>query len=266
LLEKARKFWWIFILVLVVFSGLGLRMLVKRIDYFNLRQIDIVIEGQNKLTQKKIAKWANVRYGQNIFSIDLKALQQRLQEHPWIKHAFISRKLPDELFIKVVEEKPIAMVSYKDQIYLVDQAGRIFAQINQEDPVDLAYLQEVPGLAGLSKEEFSQGHLAPYKKPILDLLVRLKKKEGMVPCYANISQINFLKDGFVLMTRDKIRIKLKGNNLSEILYAYRRLDKLINFLYQRKLYSRVKMIRLDYPKNENKQDQAAIVFRKDGHG
>jgi len=252
--------------VLVIFSAVGLRMALKKMDYFALKQINIVIEGQKKLTQQEVAEWSQIKLGQNVFALNLKAIQKRLQEHPWIKHAFISRKLPNMLFIKVVEEKPIAMISYREKIYLVDKDGDIFVQVNQEDPVDMAYLQEVPGLIGLSKEEFSQGAISSTKRPILELLAYLKKRETLVPCYDNISQIKLLEDGFLLMTRDKIQIKLKGNNLAEILSTYRRLDKLIKFLYQKKLYAKVSIIRMDYPKNDNNLDQAAIAFRRDSHG
>lgn len=242
------------ILLLVGFLSLflalgGLWRYLKQLDYFNLRRVEISTEGQ--VSKEEVVALSGVRLGQNIFTIDLEEVRKRLESHPWVARAFVSRKLPHAVFIKIEEERPIAMVARGRQVFLVNEAGELFALATPE------WMKELPALMGLSEEELKSGRLSPERKGILTLLVRLKREEALVPCYANLSQIKLLDDGFLLLTRDAIQIRFKGESFKEFWAAYRRLDAILAYLYRTKQYTRVKAVRLDYP-----EGQAALVFRK----
>ncbi|NPB09377.1 MAG: FtsQ-type POTRA domain-containing protein [Thermodesulfobacteria bacterium] len=241
-------------LVLIALGVVSLVLLwgwsqLKKLDYFNLRRVDIRME--SRVSKEEIVELAGLHLGQNIFSLDLEEVRKRIEAHPWVARAFVSRKLPDTIFIRVEEEQPVAMVSFKKEVFLVNAQGRLFA------PATAQLMKELPALTGLSEEEFKARNLSPRRKPVLSLLVRLKKDEGLVPCYANISQIKFLSDGFVLLTRDAIRVRFKGESLEDFLRAYRQLDRIMAYLYRTKQYARVKAVRLDYP-----EGQAALIFRE----
>ncbi len=48
-------------------------------------------------------------YGQNTLSVDISAIQQRLQSLPWVREATVSRQLPDGLTARLAEHRPIAL-------------------------------------------------------------------------------------------------------------------------------------------------------------
>ncbi len=224
---------------------------VKRSAYFRLQKIEITLPKARFLTKERVIKRSGLILGENLFEIDLKKIKTRLELDPWIAKAFVSRKLPDTIYLKVEEERPLAMVSTPSAVWLVNERGEFFAKAT------LALMKELPALVGLSKSELKAHKLLPSRKPILQLLSYLKNKEGLVPPYANISQLKLEPDGFWLLTRDALRIRFAGSSLEELLYAYRKLDRILVYLYETDQYHLIQKVRLDYP-----PDKAALVFKK----
>ncbi len=236
-------------LSLLVGLSLAFWHYLQRLDYFNLRRVEIQVEGE--ISKKEVVALSGVRLGENLFSLKLEEIRKRLETHPWVARAFVSRKLPHTLFIKVEEERPLAMVVRGKEVFLVNQEGRLFARATPK------WMKELPALTGLREEELKAGVLAQERRPVLKLLIRLKKEEGLVPCYANLSQIKFLDDGFLLLTRDAIRVRFKGDSFQEYWASYRKLDRILAHFYRLKQYFRIKAVRLDYP-----EGQAALVLRE----
>ncbi|OAG27994.1 cell division protein FtsQ/DivIB [Thermodesulfatator autotrophicus] len=248
---KAKKFLVLLIGFMTLAALVVAGVYIKKSPYFALSGIEITIEGKRFLSKRDVFERANLILGTNIFALNLKEVKKRLEFHPWVAEAFVSRKLPNRVFIKVKEEKPIAMLSINGEIWLVNEKGYIFARAPR------VLLKELPALEGVSSKEIENRHLDPQKLEVLRLLVKLKKNETLVPPYANISQIKFLPDGFLLLTRDALLIKFAGNSLKEYEKAYKKLDRIFVYLYDTKQYHRVKMVRLDYPENS-----AALIFKK----
>ena len=238
------------VLGLLVGGYVGQRAL-KRSPYFRLEKIQVEIEGGRFLTREGIIKRSGLILGQNLFTINLEALKRRLELEPWVAEAFVSRKFPHTIYLKVREENPLAMVATKKGIFLVDEEGVLFAKAPRE------LLKELPAIGGLSPRELRERRLFPERRPVLLLLKALKEREKLVPPYANISQIKFDDEGFWLITRDALRVKFLERDLKDLLWAYRKLDRILVYLYETNQYQRVRVVRLDYPK-----DKAALVFKK----
>lgn len=238
--------------LLAVFFLLGGGMYwAHRAAYFALQEIDIELPPTPHLSRDEALALTGVPLGQNIFSLDLSTIEARVEAHPWVARAFVCRKLPNKLFVKVTLERPVAMVATEKGIYLVNEQGRLFA------PATPKMLKDFPAIVGLSPEERAARSLSPRARPLLTLLVYLKQHDDMVPCYANLSQIKLLDDGFVLLTRDAIMVRFKGGTFKDLLREYRRLDKILAHLYETRQYARTRTIRLDYPEGE-----AAIIFKE----
>jgi len=250
-LARAKK-----VLLLLAFLGVlsllgGSLYLLKRNPYFRLSKIEIeIVPTKRVLSRGEIIKLSGLVLGQNIFEIDLSALRKRLELHPWVEKAFVARKLPHTVYLRVFEEEPVAMVSTGKEVWLVNARGRLFAKART------SFMKELPALAGISKEELQARRLHSSRLPVLKLLAYLKKKEGLVPPYANLSQLKFLDEGFELLTRDALRVRFWGKSFKEFLKAYRKLDRIVVYLYETRQYQRVKAVRLDYP-----EDKAALVFK-----
>lgn len=67
------------------------------------------IEGQKQLSAQAILTQANVDPNALILSLSLSELQARIEQHPQIASASVTRSLPDRLLIEVTERQPAAI-------------------------------------------------------------------------------------------------------------------------------------------------------------
>ncbi len=234
--------------LLVVLGGL---YWVRHAHLFVLQHINVDLPANAHLTRAQVLVLTGAPLGKNIFSLDLKRIERRIEAHPWVAQAFVSRKLPNSLYVKVTLERPVAMVSTPKGVYLVNESGRLFA------PASPAQMKDYPALAGISAAELAARQLDPSRRPLLKLLAYLQTHDRYLPCYANISQIKVLDEGFVLLTRDAILVRFKGGDFAALLHTYRLLDRILVHLYDTHQYAHTRAIRLDYPKGK-----AAISFRE----
>jgi cell division protein FtsQ len=98
-------------------------------DYL-VKSIEVTSDGS--LSRDSILTAAGVGQGQNIFSIELPKVQQRLIALPQVEDCRVERILPDKIVISVQERRPVAWVVPPDtssgsfnfeDAYLVDRRG-----------------------------------------------------------------------------------------------------------------------------------------------
>ncbi|MCW3798337.1 cell division protein FtsQ/DivIB [Sphingomonas sp. BN140010] len=70
------------------------------------------------------------------------AIRDALLQYGWVKDARVSRRLPDQLVIDIVERKPAAVWQHKGQLSLIDGDGVVLA------PVPLDKMPDLPLLIG----------------------------------------------------------------------------------------------------------------------
>jgi cell division protein FtsQ len=112
----------------------GVRFGAKRLFFENpdyrLGQIDIQTDGT--LQRDQVLKAAELREGENIFSVNLAQVRDRLLQLPQVDDVQVIRKLPGEIDVRIVERKPIAWITSDKQIsdpfasevaFLVDARG-----------------------------------------------------------------------------------------------------------------------------------------------
>lgn len=83
--------------------------LVALTDGMGMQIRDIFTEGRQRTTAGEIYRILEPYYGQNILSVDIAAIQQRLLSLPWVREATVTRQLPDRLITHLVEHRPIAV-------------------------------------------------------------------------------------------------------------------------------------------------------------
>ncbi len=83
--------------------------LVAVTDDMGMRIGDIFTEGRQRTTAGEIYRILEPYYGQNTLSVDIAAIQRRLQSLPWVREAIVTRQLPDRLRAHLVEHRPIAL-------------------------------------------------------------------------------------------------------------------------------------------------------------
>jgi cell division protein FtsQ len=102
---------------------------------FAIREFDV--KGNRHHSADQLARIAGFQRGQNLFSVDASAAEQRLLENPWVRQAKVGRELPGTLRIEVVEREAIAEATIEDALYLVTPEGEPFKVVDAGDPTDL---------------------------------------------------------------------------------------------------------------------------------
>lgn len=130
------------VLPLVVF-------IVGLVAVMQLPKIDYVITGWDVGRVEKITVLGDLTYipevdvmdalqpysKSSVFTLPLEEIQQKLEAIAWVDRAIVGRKLPFELVVTVVPQKPIArwrkegLVNNHGEIFLVDEIAEEFAML-----------------------------------------------------------------------------------------------------------------------------------------
>jgi cell division septal protein FtsQ len=116
---------------------------------FNLKLVEVeTFSDGYPLTRDEVVKLAKVplnRY--TLFNVDLKPIEERLMKDPWVKGVVIGKQFPNTLSLKVVERKPVALLSEsKGRVFYLEEDGTAF-----EDQ-SMVYPKDLPILTGFSAD------------------------------------------------------------------------------------------------------------------
>lgn len=130
--DKRRTPEWISRLVRIMVAALSLGSVgtliffafswANSLDHFDV--VNIRVTGGNHLQREAVLRWINLPRFPSLLDIDLQALQQKLEKHPFIKGARTSRDFPSTLKIDLIERSPIAYLNLSPFI-LIDADGII---------------------------------------------------------------------------------------------------------------------------------------------
>ncbi len=108
---------------------------------------ELRLEGEKRLTPERIRKIAGIELGQNLFSFDTHAAEERLLADPWLSAARVVRELPGTLRVSVKEREAYAVAVLGDRPFLVTRDGEPFTELRAEEPFDLPVLTGVSAAA-----------------------------------------------------------------------------------------------------------------------
>lgn len=146
------------------------------------------VTGNDRVTSEEIQELSGLEPGTNIFALSTTDAARRIEEHPWISSAKVSRRLPSQVSIEVVERQAQALLRL-GSLYLIDGEGAIFKELAPEDPVDL------PTITGVSQERLD-GELPGARADLNEALalLRLYEESGLDERYP-LSEIHLEPDG-----------------------------------------------------------------------
>lgn len=110
-------------------------------EYFALKMVKI--EGARRLTSSEVMAAGKIEKGMNLFSVDVEDVARRIESHPWIQDADVTRQLPGTVTVEVLERKAEMLILF-DVPYLVDDSGNIFKRWSPDDPIPTPVLSGVP--------------------------------------------------------------------------------------------------------------------------
>lgn len=98
---------------------------------FGLQIRDIIVEGRNETPKEAILEAIGVESGDPILSFDPTLAKTRIEALPWIAHVSIERRLPDSLYVTLIEKKPIALWQFQEKLSLIDSDGTSIPDVDR---------------------------------------------------------------------------------------------------------------------------------------
>jgi len=224
------------VLAAAVGTGLyfGVRFGAKRLFFENpdyrLSRIEVQTDGT--MQREQILEVSGLVEGENIFTINLAQVQERLQQLPQVDEVQVVRQMPGEIDIRLVERKPIAWITSDKQIsdpfasdvaFLVDARGVLM----KEKKLLPEYLG-LPLITGCTSESLEAGKVVESfeGKAALELL-RLSTRSFMQTRF-QIREIDVSK-GYCLLVSDK--------NHTRVTFGFDNLDTQLQRLEQFLVYA-----------------------------
>lgn len=102
-----------------------------------LRVRGFLIDGRYHTTREELMAATGIRKDESIFTYDLAEIQKRVVSLPWVKTATVERRLPDTIYINLVERAPVALYQKNNKLTLVDAEGAALTDKNLADFKDL---------------------------------------------------------------------------------------------------------------------------------
>lgn len=103
----------------------------------------VQVQGTSGMAQADVVAATGLYQDQPILTLDLKALQAKVEAVGWVKSAKVVRLLPDMLVIAVVERQRLAVWQNQGQTKVVDVEGKVIQEAN---PANFSTLPLVVGV------------------------------------------------------------------------------------------------------------------------
>lgn len=101
---------------------------------------EVFVEGRNEADPKELLAALGVERGMPMLAFDPHAARKALEDIPWVSSAVVERRLPDTIYVRIVERTPMALWQVDRTLRLVDGDGTVLTSDNLERWADLPML------------------------------------------------------------------------------------------------------------------------------
>ncbi len=115
-------------------NPINMYMSNKAEGFFKLETLKL--DGRYRSSKEHILSALSLKKDSPILFLDLSDLRKKILIVPWIKNASISRKLPNEIHVKIEEYQPSAIWEYRNEIYVLDEEGYQIEKVSRKDGYD----------------------------------------------------------------------------------------------------------------------------------
>lgn len=84
---------------------------------------NILIEGRYETDPDTLRAIINMERGDPIFAFDPVETREMIERLSWVREAHIERRLPDTIYVGLVERKPVALWQHKNKLRVIDADG-----------------------------------------------------------------------------------------------------------------------------------------------
>lgn len=103
---------------------------------------EIFVEGRLETMGVAVLDVLDISRGTPILSFDPQLAREELEKLPWIKSASVERRLPDTVYVRLVERRPLALWQRHGRIALIGDDGR------EIEGVDISRFAQLPMVVG----------------------------------------------------------------------------------------------------------------------
>jgi cell division protein FtsQ len=192
----------------VLFLGHRVYVHLSEDPIFRVREVEVA--GCTVLTREALLSLARIDGVPNLFTVRLKDIAARLQDHPWIERVMIRKAFPDKIAIQIQERKPIAILQ-SDDLYYIDAKGVIFSRVGERDRYNYPFLTGL-GMRAVEKENDDGNRLVTKALEFLRVVEREDTKAPM-----ELSEVHMEKtSGVHCFTKaEGIEIKMGWDHFGE---------------------------------------------------
>jgi len=90
-----------------------------------LRVKGVLVEGRDRTLSDEILEVLSVERGMPILKIDPQSAKSDLETLPWVSSAEVERQLPDTIYVRIVERRPLALWQLEGELSVIDQNGAV---------------------------------------------------------------------------------------------------------------------------------------------
>jgi cell division protein FtsQ len=230
------------ILVLISLAFLSLYGYLLTSPYIRLEQVEVL--GVEEELRSELLEMAQLNYEHSLLAVDLNAIKDRLEQHPWVRSADVEKSFPHSLIIRAEKQEPLAL-ALDGRLCYMNRWGELFKEVLPDERVDF------PVITGLSEKKREREEQIKAAVHVLHLF------ESEEPPWDldHLCEVHVKEDGTLHLYLSFMpgQIRLKAGDLAAKLDE---LKKLVEHLASTGRIHMVKAIHLDYGEG------AAVAFEK----
>jgi cell division protein FtsQ len=89
---------------------------------------EVLVEGRNETDRNAVMAAIQVKRGDPIMKFDPEAARAGLERLRWVATATVERRLPDTVFVKLDERRPMALWQRDGKLALIDRDGEVLTE------------------------------------------------------------------------------------------------------------------------------------------
>lgn len=197
----------------------------------------IHVETDGALTPQQVMRFAGVRVGQNIFSVNLRDAQRNLELIPQVKSVEVRRELPQRLVIRLNERIAVARLQassrqLSDTVFYVDRTGMVIKPIRLNDGTVIQPLMArvLPVLTGAGLADVRVGRAVESEQVYRALALLEALEQSGAGAALEVEQIDLSKlRHLTLTTKQRMSVRFDVQNFRPQL---RRLNAILAWAQQ----------------------------------
>jgi cell division protein FtsQ len=230
------------ILALISLTFISLYGYLLTSPYIRLEQVEVL--GVDEGLKTELLEMAQLNFEHSLLAVDLNAVKDRLEKHPWVRSVDVEKSFPHSLIIRAEKQEPLAL-ALDGRLYYMNPLGDLFKEVLPDERVDY------PVITGLSEHRREREEQIRAAISVL----RVFESEGPPWDLDNLCEVHVKEDGtlhiYVSFMQGQIRLKA-----GELGAKLKELKKLVEHLASTGRIHLVKAIHLDYGEG------AAVSFEK----